>query len=86
MAIPVEGERNQLRLLLNHRRGRTSFDDLLTFHGIRHSPFREAAQNYGLLESDNSLSECLFEAANFHFAPSLRRLFATNRSSVIQLM
>ena len=45
MANPVEGERYYLRQLLNHRRGHTSFDDLFTFHSIRFSPFREAAQN-----------------------------------------
>ena len=76
-ANPMEGERYYLRILLNHVRGPTSFKDLLTVEGIRYLSFKESAQKRGLLESDESISECLNEAATFQLPQALRRLFAT---------
>ncbi|GAA0183417.1 hypothetical protein LIER_30830 [Lithospermum erythrorhizon] len=76
-AHPAEGERYYLRLLLNHVRGPTSFEDLLTIDCVRSSTFKEAAQRRGLLESDKSISECLNEAITFSMPYALRRLFAT---------
>ncbi|XP_071916209.1 uncharacterized protein [Coffea arabica] len=46
---PKEGERYYLRLLLNHVRAPTSFDDLLTVNGQKMNCFRQAALNLGLL-------------------------------------
>ncbi|XP_062119226.1 uncharacterized protein LOC133832974 [Humulus lupulus] len=62
-AYPTEGERYYLRLLLNHIRGASSFDDLKTFNNIRVTTFRELAMLHGLLESDNAIEQCLEEAS-----------------------
>ena len=74
---PTEGERYFLRLLLNHVRGPTSFEDLLTVQGTRYSTFKESAQKRGLLESDNSILECREEAIMFQMPHVLRRHFTT---------
>jgi hypothetical protein len=76
-AHPAEGERYYLRLLLNHVRGATSFEDLRTVEGVIFSTFREAAERRGIIESDDSISDCLTEAATFQMPYALRRLFAT---------
>ncbi|XP_012833045.1 PREDICTED: uncharacterized protein LOC105953910 [Erythranthe guttata] len=76
-ANPIEEERYYLRLLLNHVRGPTSFLDLLTVNGIRCVNFKEASQKRDLLESDQSVIECLNEAITFQMPHELRRLFAT---------
>ena len=49
-ANPKDGERFYLRLLLNHIRGPTSFEDLLTVDGIHYLSFKEASEKRGLLE------------------------------------
>eukprot|EP00267_Zea_mays_P051497 XP_020404453.1 uncharacterized protein LOC109944185 [Zea mays] len=61
-ALPSEGERFYLRLLLNHVTGATSYVDLRTVDGDTLPSFREAAQRRGLLEADNTIDECLNEA------------------------
>ncbi|KAL6640358.1 hypothetical protein ACP70R_022207 [Stipagrostis hirtigluma subsp. patula] len=76
-ANPAEGERYYLRVLLNNVTGTTSFEDLRMVNGEILPTFREAAERRGLLESDNSLDECLTEATLFQMPSSLRRLFAT---------
>ncbi|XP_020271151.1 uncharacterized protein LOC109846336 [Asparagus officinalis] len=75
-ANPKEGERYYLRLLLNHVRGPTSWEYLLTVDGIAYKSFKEAAQKRGLLEADDSISDCLVEATTFQMPYALRRLFA----------
>jgi hypothetical protein len=76
-AHPAEGERYYLRILLNHVRGATSFEDLRTVNGFVFATFREAAERRGLIEADCSVSDCLSEAATFEMPSALRRLFAT---------
>ncbi|PWZ34044.1 UDP-arabinopyranose mutase 3 [Zea mays] len=76
-AHPAEGERYYLRVLLNHVPGATSSVDLRTVDGVTLPTFREAAERRGLLESDNTLDDCLTERALFQMPSSLRRLFAT---------
>ncbi|ONM56618.1 hypothetical protein ZEAMMB73_Zm00001d021244 [Zea mays] len=76
-AHPAEGERFYLRLLLNHVTGATSYADLRTVDGDTLPSFREAAQRRGLLEADNTIDECLNEAAIYQMPSALRRLFAT---------
>ncbi|ONM09527.1 hypothetical protein ZEAMMB73_Zm00001d034078 [Zea mays] len=76
-AHPAEGERYYLRVLLNHVTGATSYVDLRTVDGVTLPTFREAAERRGLLESDNTLDDCLTERALFQMPSSLRRLFAT---------
>jgi ATP-dependent DNA helicase PIF1 len=76
-AHPAEGERFYLRLLLNHVMGATSYADLRTVDGDTLPSFREAAQMRGLLEADDTIDECLNEAAIYQMPSALRRLFAT---------
>jgi len=76
-ANPREGEMYYERLLLNHVRGPLSFNDLLTVNDKQCQTFKEAAKERGLLESDNSISECLSEAVVFKMPSALRSLFAT---------
>ncbi|XP_060667916.1 uncharacterized protein LOC132799625 [Ziziphus jujuba] len=74
---PFDHERYYLRLLLNHVRGATSFDDLKCVNGVQCLSYRDAALLHGLLESDNGFELCLEEASLYQMPYSLRRLFAT---------
>ncbi|KAK9119226.1 hypothetical protein Scep_017319 [Stephania cephalantha] len=74
---PLDRERYYLRLLLNHVRGPISFEDLRTVDGFTFETFKQSAEKRGLLEDDDSVTQCLREAANVHMPRSLRRLFAT---------
>ena len=76
-AHPAEGERYYLRVLLNHVTGAASYVDLRTVDGVTLPTFREAAERRGLLESDNTLDDCLTEHALFQMPSPLRRIFAT---------
>jgi len=76
-AHPAEGERYFLRVLLNHVRGATSFEDLRTVSGITYSTFRETCEKRGLIETDKSLDDALSDAETFQMPATLRRLFAT---------
>jgi hypothetical protein len=76
-ANPGEGERYFLRVLLNHVRGATSYEDLRTVAGVTYSTFREACEKRGLIEMDKSIDDCLTEATTFQMSCALRRLFAT---------
>ena len=75
-ANPKEGERFYLRLLLNHVRGPTSFEDLLTVDEIHYLSFKEASEKRCLLESDESITECLIEATTYQMPKALQKLFA----------
>ncbi|KAL5569790.1 hypothetical protein UlMin_026365 [Ulmus minor] len=74
---PSEGERYYLRLLLNHIRGDTCFQDLRIVNNVLTSSFRESALLRGLLKSDNNLTTCLEEASLYEMSYTLRRLFVT---------
>ncbi|XP_028086186.1 uncharacterized protein LOC114287103 [Camellia sinensis] len=74
---PSEGERFYLRILLNHIRRPKSFDHLLMINGIAYPTFKQAAEHHGLLEHDDSIGQCLLEAATMHMPSTLRRLFVT---------
>ncbi|KAL5647568.1 hypothetical protein ACJX0J_041923, partial [Zea mays] len=74
---PAEGERYYLRVLLNHVTGATSYVDLRTIDGVTLPTYREATERRGLLESDNTLDDCLTERALLQMPSMLRRLFAT---------
>lgn len=74
---PSEGERFYLRVILNHVKGPTGFQDLLTVNGITYPTFKQAAEQRGLLENDNSIRQCMLETANIRMPSALRRLFAT---------
>lgn len=60
---PSESERYYLRLLLNHIKGATSFENLKVVNGISTSSFHEAALLHGLLNGDNNYQLCLQEAS-----------------------
>ncbi|KMS98139.1 hypothetical protein BVRB_4g095260 [Beta vulgaris subsp. vulgaris] len=77
VASPLEGERFYMRLLLNHVRGPQSFEHLRTVNGVTQPTFRAAAESLGLIESDESIRQCLLEASFVRMPSSLRRLFAT---------
>ncbi|KAL5583490.1 hypothetical protein UlMin_015932 [Ulmus minor] len=74
---PSEGERYYLRLLLNHIRGATCFQDLRIVNNVLTSSFHEFALLRGLLKSDNYLTTCLEEASLYEMPYTLRRLFVT---------
>ncbi|KAL6140312.1 hypothetical protein ACLB2K_058612 [Fragaria x ananassa] len=74
---PSESEKFYLRVLLNHVRGPESFLDLLTVNGVLQPTFKQAAENRGLLENDNSIRMCLAEASAIRMPLALRRLFVT---------
>ena len=76
-AHPAEGERFYLRIMLSHVRGATSYVHLRTLKGVTYPTFREACENIGLVETDDTLDNCMAEAATWQMPCSLRRLFAT---------
>jgi hypothetical protein len=76
-AHPAKGERYYLHVLLNHVTSTTSYVDPRTVYGVTLPTFHEAAERRGLLESDNTLEECLIEHALFQMPLVLRWLFAT---------
>lgn len=57
-----DSERFSLRLLLNHQRGATSFNDLKTINGFQHQTFKSAAIAKGLIEDSQEAINCLSEA------------------------
>ena len=78
------GDRNRfyLRLLLNHVRGATSFEDLRTItrddgKKIICDTFRAAALALGLLADDNCWHKTMQEAAASRTGAQLRRLFVS---------
>lgn len=77
MVNPSEGERYFLRVLLNHIRGPTSFQDLQTLNKVTVSTYREAVLLHGLLSGNNNCEECLSKTVIYEMPISLRRLFAT---------
>ncbi|KAK9100769.1 hypothetical protein Scep_024199 [Stephania cephalantha] len=73
----MEGERYYLRLLLNHIKGCTSFQELKVVNGVHASSYKEAVILHMLLDADNSLDLCLEEASAYQMPFTLRRLFST---------
>ena len=74
---PSHPERFALRLLLLHRKGVTSFEDLRTIDGYLHETFKDAARAMGLLEDDTEHRRCLQEASIMNMPSQMRQLFAT---------
>ena len=74
---PSHPERFALRLLLLHRNGVTSFEDLQTIDGYLHDTFKDAARAMGLLEDDAEHRRCLQEASVMNMPSQMRQLFAT---------
>ena len=74
---PNQGEKFYLRLLLHHKPGSVSFEDLRTVDGNTCPTFKEACFQLNLLQDDNEWHECLTEAANTHTAANMRGLFVS---------
>lgn len=72
---PKHGECFFLRLLLNHVRGPTCFDDLKRFEGRLCASYRDACLRRGLLESDAHWDNALTEAAATKMPSQMRHLF-----------
>ncbi|EHS63282.1 uncharacterized protein PGTG_21498 [Puccinia graminis f. sp. tritici CRL 75-36-700-3] len=70
-----EGERYFLRLLLLHRKGATSPEDLRTVGNITFDTFRDAADELGLLVSDRHYSESMADAAHWMTGSGLWFMF-----------
>eukprot|EP00795_Rhopilema_esculentum_P009950 gene9950-18563_t len=74
---PTDPQRYALRLLLLHRRGVTSFEDIRTIDGQLYDTFKDAARAMGLLEDDAEHRRCLEEATIMNMPSQMRQLFAT---------
>eukprot|EP00794_Sanderia_malayensis_P012604 gene12604-biopygen10043 len=73
----IDPERFALRIILLHRKGATSFEDIRTVDGITHNTFKNAARAMSLLEDDAEHIRCLQDAVVFHLPAQMRQLFAT---------
>jgi hypothetical protein len=64
LCLPIQprGERNYLRVLLNHMASAISFECLRIVDGKLLLTFCEATERRGLIEEDNMLNESLAEA------------------------
>ncbi|KAG3182904.1 hypothetical protein C6341_g5720 [Phytophthora cactorum] len=74
---PRDIQRFYMRVLLCHRQGPTSFENLRTVDGVTYDSYREAALNAGYLEDDPKWVFCMTEASQFRMPYQLRQLFAT---------
>uniref|UniRef100_A0A8R1HSI7 ATP-dependent DNA helicase n=1 Tax=Caenorhabditis japonica TaxID=281687 RepID=A0A8R1HSI7_CAEJA len=78
---PSDPERFALRLLLLHKRGPTSFEDLRTTNDVQgtaevHETFVLAARALGLLQDDTEYIRALKECAHFKMPAEMRSFFA----------
>lgn len=73
---PSDRERFFLRILLLHRKGVSSYEELRTINGQEYETFFLAAKALHLVEDDDEWNDCLEEASLFHMPQKLRQLFA----------
>ncbi|KAG3052363.1 hypothetical protein PI125_g26167 [Phytophthora idaei] len=69
---PWDMQRFNMRVLLCHRKGRTSFENLRTVDGVTCDSYREAALHAGYLEDDSEWAACVTEASQFRMPYQLR--------------
>ncbi|KAG3093268.1 hypothetical protein PI124_g10683 [Phytophthora idaei] len=74
---PRDMQRFYMRVLLCHRKGPTSFENLRAVDGVTYDSYREAALHAGYLEDDSQWVACMTEASQFRMPYQLRQLFAT---------
>ena len=76
---PSAGDAYYLRLLLynEHSRGKTSFNDLLTYNGIRMVSFRDVCREIGLLADDAEYDGTMSDAVQSGMPSSIRELFVS---------
>ncbi|KAK9065378.1 hypothetical protein SSX86_016761 [Deinandra increscens subsp. villosa] len=72
---PTSGELFYLRMLLNHKAGCTSFNDIRTVSGVVHETYRAACEAMGLIGDDTEWALTFEEAALWGTATELRFLF-----------
>eukprot|EP00794_Sanderia_malayensis_P004010 gene4010-biopygen2490 len=68
---------NAHQLILLHRKGATSFEDIRTVDGVTYDTFKNAARAMSLLENDAEHKCCLQDAAIINMPAHMRQLFAT---------
>ncbi|KAK9065016.1 hypothetical protein SSX86_016399 [Deinandra increscens subsp. villosa] len=73
---PSSGELFYLRMLLSHRTGCTSFNDIKTISGVVHETYRAACEALGLIGDDTEWALTFQEAALWGTPRELRFLFA----------
>ncbi|XP_074649050.1 uncharacterized protein LOC141904363 [Tubulanus polymorphus] len=66
-----------LRMLLHHRAGATSYEDLRTINGELCPTFQDACMKLGLITDDGEIYRAMEEASNLQFGSQLRNFFAT---------
>ncbi|KAG3181524.1 hypothetical protein PC128_g15113 [Phytophthora cactorum] len=74
---PRDMQRFYMRVLLCHRKGPTSFENLRTVDGVTYDSYRKGAPHAGYLEDDSEWVDCMTEASQFRMPYQLRQLFAT---------
>ncbi|KAG2779372.1 hypothetical protein PC116_g2606 [Phytophthora cactorum] len=74
---PRDMQRFYMRVLLCHRKGPTSFENLRTVDGVTYDSYREAALHAGYHKNDSEWVACMTEASQFRMPYQLRQLFAT---------
>ncbi|KAL1225085.1 hypothetical protein V5N11_019217 [Cardamine amara subsp. amara] len=72
---PSAGQLFYLRVILNHKRGAVSYDDLKTVNNVVCESFKEACFLLGLLDDDKEYIEGIKEASFTVKAPFVRKLF-----------
>lgn len=73
---PADNELYHLRIILHHKRGATSFQDLKTVNGIVFDNYYDACKEMGLIEDTEEYIRTFNEMANRNFPPRLRKMFA----------
>lgn len=72
---PSLGDVYYLRILLNHVKGPTCFDDIKTVNGKLFSTYKEACEEFGLLNDDKEYVDAIKEASTWATGSFLRRFF-----------
>ena len=73
---PKDSERFQLKLILNHIRGATSYHELRTFDDITYNTFKETANAMNLVNDDAHVINIFKEAVEVMMPKELRHFFA----------
>ena len=76
MIFPSAGDLFYLRMLLLHRRGATSFQDLKTIDGTEETTYFDACKTLNLIEDDEIWEKTMFEAVAEYGQRYLIRLLA----------
>ena len=72
---PNSGELYYLRLLLNHKKGATSFESLCAYNDIIYPTYQEICHASGLLGDNREQNEPILEASFLSTSSQIRQLF-----------